>query len=71
MAPMAVLAGLIGIGFGVLNAANVYWLPSISPLFSSTAVVAAVGILYWQIGSEISSREYAMLGGTVLAGGRL
>ncbi len=71
MAPMAVLAGLIGIGFGVLNAANVYWLPSISPLFSSTAVVAAVGILYWQIGSEISSPEYAMLGGTVLAGGTL
>lgn len=71
MAPMAVLAGLIGIGFGVLNAANVYWLPSISPLFSSAAVVVAVGILYWQIGSEISAPEYAMLGGTVLAGGTL
>ncbi len=71
MAPMAVLAGLIGIGFGVLNAANVFWLPSISPLFSSTAVVAAVGILYLQIGSKISTPEYAMLGGTVLAGGTL
>ena len=71
MAPMAVLAGLIGIGFGVLNAANVYWLPSISPLFSSAAVVVAVGILYWQIGSKISAPEYAMLGGTVLAGGTL
>ncbi|MDY6897462.1 MAG: murein biosynthesis integral membrane protein MurJ [Cyanobacteriota bacterium] len=71
MAPMAVLAGLIGIGFGVLNAANVYWLPSISPLFSSTAVVVAVGILYLQIGSKISTPEYAMLGGTVLAGGTL
>ena len=71
MAPMAVLAGLIGIGFGVLNAANVYWLPSISPLFSSAAVVVAVGVLYWQIGSEISAPEYAMLGGTVLAGGTL
>ncbi len=71
MAPMAVLAGLIGIGFGVLNAANVYWLPSISPLFSSAAVVVAVGILYWQIGSKISTPEYAMLGGTVLAGGTL
>jgi len=71
MAPMAVLAGLIGIGFGVLNAANVYWLPSISPLFSSSAVVIAVGILYLQIGSKISTPEYAMLGGTVLAGGTL
>ncbi len=71
MAPMAVLAGLIGIGFGVLNAANVFWLPSISPLFSSTAVVVAVGILYLQVGDKISTPEYAMLGGTVLAGGTL
>ena len=71
MAPMAILAGLIGIGFGVLNAANVFWLPSISPLFSSTAVVVAVGILYLQVGNKISTPEYAMLGGTVLAGGTL
>jgi len=71
MAPMAVLAGLIGIGFGVLNAANVFWLPSISPLFSSVAVVVAVGILYLQVGTKISTPEYAMLGGTVLAGGTL
>lgn len=71
MAPMAVLAGLIGIGFGALNTANVYWLPSISPLFSSTALVAAVGILYLQVGNKISTPEYAMLGGTFLAGGTL
>ncbi|BAY83834.1 integral membrane protein MviN [Calothrix parasitica NIES-267] len=71
MAPMAVLAGLIGIGFGVLNAANVFWLPSISPLFSSSAVVAAIGIFYLQVGDKISTPEYAMLGGTVLAGGTL
>ncbi|MEM6752988.1 MAG: murein biosynthesis integral membrane protein MurJ [Cyanobacteria bacterium P01_C01_bin.38] len=71
MAPMAVLAGLIGIGFGALNTANVYWLPSISPLFSSTALVAAVGILYLQVGNEISKPEYAMLGGTFLAVGTL
>lgn len=71
MAPMTVLAGLIGIGFGVLNAANVFWLPSISPLFSSSAVIVAVGILYLQVGSDIGNPEYAMLGGTVLAGGTL
>ncbi len=71
MAPMAVLAGLIGIGFGVLNAANVFWLPSISPLFSSTAVIVAVGIFYLQVGDKIGTPEYAMLGGTVLAGGTL
>jgi putative peptidoglycan lipid II flippase len=32
MAPLAVFAGLIGIGFGSLNASDQYWLPSISPL---------------------------------------
>ncbi len=38
MAPMALFAGLIGIGFGTLNAANQYWLLSISPLLSSITV---------------------------------
>ena len=45
MAPMAVLSGLIGIGFGTLNAADQYWLPSISPLFSSVAVI--IGIAFF------------------------
>lgn len=46
MAPIALLAGLIGIGFGTLNAADRYWLPSISPLLSSLVTIAAIG-LYW------------------------
>jgi putative peptidoglycan lipid II flippase len=46
MAPIALLAGLIGIGFGTLNAADRYWLPSISPLLSSVVTIAAIG-LYW------------------------
>jgi putative peptidoglycan lipid II flippase len=71
MAPIAVLAGLIGIGFGVLNAANQFWLPSISPLFSSITVIAGLGFLYLQVGNKISSLEYAKLGGIVLAGGVL
>ncbi|MFH7024997.1 MAG: murein biosynthesis integral membrane protein MurJ [Heteroscytonema crispum UTEX LB 1556] len=71
MAPMAVLAGLIGIGFGVLNAANQFWLPSISPLFSSITVIVGLGILYLQIGSNISTPEYAKMGGIFLAGGVL
>jgi len=67
MAPMAVLAGLIGIGFGALNAADAYWLPSISPLFSSLAVLVGIGGLAATLGSKILSPEYAVLGGTVLA----
>jgi putative peptidoglycan lipid II flippase len=67
MAPMAVLAGLIGIGFGTLNAADQYWLPSISPIFSSITVLAGLGILALQLGSKITAPEYAMYGGAILA----
>ncbi|HEY9644866.1 MAG TPA: murein biosynthesis integral membrane protein MurJ [Chroococcidiopsis sp.] len=67
MAPMAVLAGLIGIGFGTLNAADHYWLPSISPLFSSLAVLAGLGGLVFYLGDKIILPDYAMLGGAVLA----
>ena len=71
MAPMAVFAGLIGIGFGTLNADDQYWLPSVSPLFSSLAVLIALGILALSLGSDITNPEYFLLGGSVLALGTL
>lgn len=71
MAPIAVLAGLIGIGFGTLNTANQYWLLSLSPLFSSVILILGLGILALQLGNKISSPQYAILGGMVLAGGTL
>jgi len=71
MAPLAVLAGLIGIGFGTLNAADHYWIPSISPLFSSVALIGALGIFILQVGGDIGLPEYAMTGGMVLAWGTL
>lgn len=71
MAPMALLAGLIGIGFGTLNAADQYWLPSISPLFSSTAIIGGIGILTLHLGNQITQPEYFKLGGLVLAAGTL
>ena len=48
MAPMALLAGLIGLGFGSLNAADEFWIPAISPLMSSGALILGVGLLWWQ-----------------------
>ncbi|MBE9125574.1 MULTISPECIES: murein biosynthesis integral membrane protein MurJ [unclassified Coleofasciculus] len=71
MAPLAVLAGLIGIGFGTLNASDHYWLPSVSPLFSSLAVVLGVGWLAFSLGGQIDNPQYLQLGGMVLAGGTL
>lgn len=71
MAPMAALAGLIGIGFGTLNAADQYWLPSISPLFSSVALIGGLGALAVYLGSDITLPKYALLGGMVLAWGTL
>lgn len=71
MAPMAVLAGLIGIGFGTLNAADMYWLPSVSPLFSSITVIIGIGLLALQLGSQITAPKYVLLGGMVLAWGTL
>jgi len=67
MAPMAVLAGLVGIGFGALNAADAYWLPSVSPIFSSLTVLIGIGGLFWTLGNGILSPENAVLGGAVLA----
>jgi putative peptidoglycan lipid II flippase len=71
MAPMAFFAGLIGIGFGTLNAANQYWLLSLSPLLSSITVIAGVGILGLQLGKDIIKPEYALIGGIMLAWGTL
>ena len=71
MAPMALLAGLIGIGFGALNADNQFWLPSISPIFSSGIVLIALGILYLVIGPAIASPQFYLLGGSVLAASTL
>ena len=68
MAPMALFAGLIGLGFGALNAADEFWLPSVSPLLSSVAVIAGLGILWLHLGSAIALPQYAFLGGAVLAG---
>ena len=71
MAPMAWFAGMIGIGFGTLNAADQYWLPSVSPLLSSITIIIGIGILALTAGSQIVTPQYALLGGMVLAIGAL
>ncbi len=68
MSLMAVLGGFIGIGFGTLSSADFYWLPSISPLLTSTTTIIGVGALAIYLGRNIMLPEYALLGGKVLAG---
>jgi putative peptidoglycan lipid II flippase len=68
MAPVAWFAGMIGIGFGALNAADSYWLPAVSPLLSSVTVVIAVGALALIYGGNLARPEFAAIGGIVLAG---
>jgi putative peptidoglycan lipid II flippase len=71
MAPMAILSGLIGIGFGTLNAADQYWLPAISPLLSSLSVIVGLGIFAWQVGDRINTPAYFQMGGIILASSTL
>jgi putative peptidoglycan lipid II flippase len=68
MSPVAWFAGMIGIGFGALNAADSYWLPSISPLLSSVTMVGSVVALALIYGKDLLKPEYAAIGGAVLAG---
>jgi putative peptidoglycan lipid II flippase len=67
MAPMALFAGLIGLGFGALNAADVFWLPSVSPLLSSVTVIAGIGLLWLELGPAITLPQHVLVGGVVLA----
>ena len=67
MAPIVWFAGMIGIGFGTLNAADLYWLPSVSPLLSSVTIVTGIGALALTLGPKIGESEFAALGGIVLA----
>ncbi|MEM6449713.1 MAG: murein biosynthesis integral membrane protein MurJ [Cyanobacteria bacterium P01_D01_bin.105] len=71
MAPITVFACFIGIGFGTLNADDQYWLPSISPLISSTAVIIGLGVFWLLTGGDISNPNNIMIGGAVLAFGSL
>ncbi|WAS05714.1 murein biosynthesis integral membrane protein MurJ [Gloeomargaritales cyanobacterium VI4D9] len=68
LAPLAVLAGWIGIGFGVLTARDQYWLPSISPIFSSVSVLLGLGGAWLWLGNRLWQPEFSLLGGQVLAG---
>tara|TARA_Y100001968_G_scaffold272481_1_gene264721 strand:- start:317 stop:1924 length:1608 start_codon:yes stop_codon:yes gene_type:complete len=67
MSPIICLSGLIGIGFGSLNAKKEFFIPSISPLISSLIIIIAVSN-FW-INKETSTNLYQLdlKGGIILA----
>ncbi len=67
MAPIAFFSGLIGLGFGSLNAAEEFWIPSVSPLMSSLALIIGIGLFLLQFGAEVRSPENTIKGAIVLA----
>ena len=67
MAPITLLAGLIGIGFGSLNANDEFLIPAISPVISSCVVITFVGIFWAHQGKIVESQQLAIFGGVTLA----
>ena len=67
MAPMALLAGLIGLGFGSLNAREEFFIPSIAPIISSFALIIGVGAWWISKGAEVDSVSIGIKGGLILA----
>ncbi len=66
MSPILILSGLLGIGFGALNYANEFLIPSISPVISSVSLILFIGLfcLAREIRSDSIQIEY--IGGIVL-----
>ena len=71
MAPIALLAGLIGLGFGSLNANDAFLIPAISPLISSMVLVTFIGTFWFKEGGLIESSQFGIKGGLILALGTL
>tara|TARA_B100000700_G_C15014243_1_gene842502 strand:+ start:31 stop:1641 length:1611 start_codon:yes stop_codon:yes gene_type:complete len=46
MSPITLFSGLIGIGFGTLNANNEFLIPSIAPILSSVTIIATAGYVW-------------------------
>ncbi len=67
MSPIILLSGLIGLGFGSLNAKKEFFIPSISPLISSLVII--IWISHFWINKENATDLYELdlKGGVILA----
>tara|TARA_Y100001968_G_scaffold87923_1_gene78974 strand:- start:23738 stop:25345 length:1608 start_codon:yes stop_codon:yes gene_type:complete len=67
MAPIALFSGLIGIGFGSLNAKEKFLIPSISPCISSVIIIISIGFYSLTTSENNQTFDYALKGGAILA----
>ncbi len=67
MSPIIFISGLIGLGFGSLNAKEEFFIPSISPLISSLIIIIAISNFWLNKEKATSLYELDIQGGIVLA----
>ncbi len=67
MSPIIFLSGLIGLGFGSLNAKKEFFIPSIAPLISSLIIIIWISNFWINKVNLIDSYELNIRGGMILA----
>ncbi len=67
MSPIIFLSGLIGIGFGSLNAKKEFFIPSISPLISSVIIIVSISKFWINKGDINELYQLNIRGGIILA----
>ncbi len=67
MSPIVFLSGLIGLGFGSLNAKKEFLIPSISPFLSSLIIIIAVSNFWIHKENSADLFELNLKGGVILA----
>ena len=67
MSPIIFLSGLIGIGFGSLNAKKEFFIPSISPLISSIIIIIAISNFWLNKENTNDLFQLDLRGGVILA----
>ena len=67
MSPIIFLSGIIGLGFGSLNAKKEFLIPSISPLLSSLIIIIAVSNFWINKETSADIYELNLRGGVILA----
>ncbi len=67
MSPIIFISGLLGLGFGTLNAKEEFLIPSISPLISSLIIIVAISNFWINKDSTINLYQEDIRGGLILA----